>query len=192
MDSTSTRERLVLASAAVFLEEGIDRASMDSVRQRAGVSNGSLYHYFPTKAKLVDALYADTLRDFHQAVLACLARDPSCERGVKGMIRAYVRWVSQNPERARLLHELRRYAGTAMDAANTDAYKLLFGWIQERVAAGDMRDVPRSVWMALVFAPALALTPMWIVADRGSVAPQVRKALEHAAWMSVAATSDSK
>jgi AcrR family transcriptional regulator len=107
MDSTSTRERLVSASAAVFMEEGIDGASMDSVRQRAGVSNGSLYHYFPTKAKLVDALYADTLRDFHKAVLACLTRSPSSERGVKGMIRAYVRWVLQNPERARLLHELR-------------------------------------------------------------------------------------
>jgi AcrR family transcriptional regulator len=189
MDSTSTRERLVLACAAVFMEDGIDGASMDSVRQRAGVSNGSLYHYFPTKAQLVDALYAETLRDFHRVVLACLARDPTCERGVKGIIRAYVRWVSQNPARARLLHELRRYAGPAMDAANADAYKRLFGWIQKRVDEGDMRDVPRSVWMALVFAPALSLTPQWLAADKGSVAPQLRIALEHAAWMSVAAKS---
>ena len=64
-DPSSTRSRLLDAAATVFLAHGYAAASMDMVRQAAGVSNGSLYHHFPSKALLADALYAHTLRDFH-------------------------------------------------------------------------------------------------------------------------------
>ena len=39
---TSTRDRLLEAATKVFLAQGFTAASMDMVRQEAGVSNGSL------------------------------------------------------------------------------------------------------------------------------------------------------
>lgn len=41
MDLTPTRSRLLDAAAIVFLAHGFAAASMDMVRQEAGVSNGS-------------------------------------------------------------------------------------------------------------------------------------------------------
>jgi AcrR family transcriptional regulator len=191
MDPTSTKARLLDAAATVFLQHGFSAASMDQVRQEAGVSNGSLYHHYPTKAQLADALYAQTLREFHAVVLEPITARATAQSGVKGIIRAYIQWVIANPERARLLHELRRSGaverGGEIDDANADALGTLSAWIAQRVEAGDMREMPFHVWMALVFSPAMALTARWVLQPTPAVAPRVRTALEHAAWMAVAA-----
>ncbi|TWO71776.1 TetR/AcrR family transcriptional regulator [Caenimonas sedimenti] len=189
MDPTSTRERLLAAATQVFLRQGFAATSMDMVRQEAGVSNGSLYHHFPTKARLADALYAHTLRDFHAALLVPVAGRASAQTGVKGMIRVHIDWVLQNPDRARLLQELKRAgdlaAGTGEWAqANEAGFGALREWVEAKVAAGEMRPLPFPVWMAVVFAPALSLTSFWVT--QPAVPPKVRAALEHAAWMAVA------
>ncbi|MBW8722965.1 MAG: TetR/AcrR family transcriptional regulator [Polaromonas sp.] len=197
---SATRSRLLDAAAKVFLVQGFTAASMDLVRQEAGVSNGSLYHHFPTKAQLADALYAHILRDFHAALLPPIrGRAVQAEKGVKGLIRAYIQWVLQNPQSARLLHELRRSAEISngpnegsgpdkaeRDAVNADAFGALTAWMAQRVEAGEMRAMPFHVWMALVFSPALSLTQRWVSQPTPAVAPKVRAALEHAAWMAVA------
>lgn len=192
MDPTPTRERLLDAAAKVFLEHGFTAASMDLVRQEAGVSNGSLYHHYPTKAKLADALYAYTLRDFHSSLMGAISARVSAQNGVKGLIRSYVQWVVQHPERARLLHKLRRTGdltdtASERNQANAEAYGVLSNWMRQKVEAGEMRDMPFAVWMALVFAPALTLTQQWVRQPEPSVPPKVRAALEHGAWMAVAA-----
>jgi AcrR family transcriptional regulator len=197
--TASTRERLLEAAATVFLARGFTAASMDMVRQEAGVSNGSLYHHFPTKGQLADALYAHILRDFHAALLPPISGRASArsgEKGVKGLIRAYIQWVLQNPQSAQLLHALRRSGDMSngadgpneaeRDAVNAEAFGTLTAWIAQRVEAGEMRAMPFHVWMALVFSPALSLTQRWVSETTPAVAPKVRAALEHAAWMAVA------
>lgn len=191
MTSEPTRDKLLAAAGRIFLEHGYEAASMDVVRRQAGVSNGSLYHHFPSKAHLAGALYLHTLRDFHAALLQPLARDPAAEPGVRGLVRAYLRWIVAHPDRARLLHRLRRSGELdGMEGAwidpNRKAYATLRSWMEKQVAAGGMRHLPFSVWMALVFSPAYALTPQWVGAAQPSVAPAVRRALEEAAWRAVA------
>jgi AcrR family transcriptional regulator len=191
MDPTSTKARVLEAAARVFLEHGFDGSSMDLVRQEAGVSNGSLYHHFPTKAQLADALYAHLLRSFHTALMECLAPRASAQSGVKAMVRLYVDWVVQNPGCARLLQKLRRSVAIEADAAetgqaNAEGFAALREWIARKVEAGEMRPLPFPVWVAVVFAPAMSLTRHWVEQPQPTVPPKVRTALEHAAWMAVA------
>jgi AcrR family transcriptional regulator len=190
MDPLPTKTRVLEAAARVFLEHGFAGTSMDLVRQEAGVSNGSLYHHYPTKVQLADALYAHTLREFHATVMAPTAGRASAQTAVKGMVRAYIQWVVDHPDRARLLHELRRSGGLAdageWVAANAEGFDLLAQWLRRKVQAGETRDLPFPLWMALVFSPAIALTPHWVRQAPPAVSPRVRAALEHAAWMSVA------
>lgn len=189
MDPASTRTRLLDAAARVFLTHGFAAASMELVRQEAGVSNGSLYHHFPTKAQLADALYAYTLRDFHAAQFEPIRGRASAQGGVKGLIRSYVDWVVAHPNRARLLHELKRSGGLAggeWEQANAEGFGVLREWVERQAAAGEMRALPFPVWMAVVFSPAISLTPYWVAQESPAVPPRVRAALEHAAWMAVA------
>lgn len=50
--ATGTRERLLLAAAAVIQEGGWGSASVGAIAQRAGVAAGTLYRHFASKADL--------------------------------------------------------------------------------------------------------------------------------------------
>lgn len=190
MAEPSARSRLLAAATALFAEQGAAAVSMDQVRQRAGVSNGSLYHHFPTRQQLVNALYGEILGDYHHALLARLHRARSAEAGVKALVGTHIQWVLDAPVRARLLHELRRSGAVLEDdapwaAPNAEAFAALGRWVAEQVAEGAMRELPMRVWSALVFAPVLSLTPHWLAQDPPAVPAAVRQALADGAWRAV-------
>jgi AcrR family transcriptional regulator len=190
MSINPTKLKLLDAAGRIFLEHGFDAASMDAIRIEAGVSNGSLYHHYPTKAQLATALYEYTLRDFHAALLKAVSDKLSAEAGVKGLVRAYIRWVVAHPERARLLHQLRRggmaESESGWSSANMEAFGKLSAWIAQKVEQKEMRPLSLPVWMALVFAPAKSLTPQWVSQAQPSVSPGIRAELEHGAWQALA------
>ncbi|MEW6704483.1 MAG: TetR/AcrR family transcriptional regulator [Pseudomonadota bacterium] len=186
------REQILQAAAALFLAQGFDATSMDQVRQRAGVSNGSLYHHYPTKNHLARALYESALADFHASLLKAIGADADAEAGVRGLIAAHIAWVVKHPARARVLHELRRttaIAGAEPDwgALNAQAHAALRAWAERKAAQGEMKPMPFGVWVALVFAPVLQLTPRWAQQEKPSVPPRLRALLADAAWASVKA-----
>lgn len=191
MSDHVTHVKLLDAAAEVFLRDGFDAASMEQVRLAAGVSNGSLYHHFPNKARLASALYAHTLRDFHAALLKSVSANSSAQDGVQAMVRAYIRWVQAHPGRARLLHELRR-SGDAFaiedgwTEANATAFARLSQWIAVQAKAGHMQVLTLPVWMALVFGPVMTLTPLWVKSPRPLVSTSLRFTLARAAWRAVA------
>ncbi len=205
----STRTRLLDAAARLFLQQGYADTAMEQVRLAAGASNGSLYHHFPTKALLAQALYAHTLRDFHAALLPAIAQGAGAQAGVTALVRAHIAWVVRHPDRAALLHQLKRHgdvtdASAAVSAANAEAFAALKAWTTAKAQAGEMRALPFYVWMAVVFAPVLSLSERWLYeaapgdaptgaphatgqpTGKPNVTPAVRAALAHAAWSAVA------
>jgi len=54
--SQATVDAILEATARVLVDSGYDRASTNRIADRAGVSIGSLYQYFPSKESLVGAL----------------------------------------------------------------------------------------------------------------------------------------
>lgn len=48
-------KRVIESASQHFLEQGFDRASMESVAQNSGVSKMTLYNYFPSKSLLLEA-----------------------------------------------------------------------------------------------------------------------------------------
>lgn len=54
--SKVTVEAILIATARILIEEGYDKASTNRIAERAGISIGSLYQYFPNKESLIAAL----------------------------------------------------------------------------------------------------------------------------------------
>jgi AcrR family transcriptional regulator len=73
-DAQRNRERLVEAARTVFAERGLDVA-LDEVARRAGVSIGTLYNRFPTRADLVAAVFADRRETLIEIAEHALAMD---------------------------------------------------------------------------------------------------------------------
>ena len=53
----ATRARLIQVAGELFGERGYDDVSIEEVLDRAGVSKGALYHHFPSKDALFEAVY---------------------------------------------------------------------------------------------------------------------------------------
>lgn len=70
------KQRVILDhAAAVFAEQGMDKASMAAVASQAQVSKALLYHYYPSKDALIFAIIHTHLEELEAAVEA--ADDPS-------------------------------------------------------------------------------------------------------------------
>src|SRR5215472_8376442 len=51
--TATTRERLIEAAADVIAEEGYDRAGVQEIARRAGLTNGAIYANFRDKSELL-------------------------------------------------------------------------------------------------------------------------------------------
>lgn len=102
--SKSTVEAIVEATAQVLITDGFDKASTNRIAERAGVSIGSLYQYFPNKEALVLAVS----RRHTGEMLAVLEPDGSTLTGplpevVRSVIGAIIRAHAHDPELHRTL-----------------------------------------------------------------------------------------
>src|ERR1700757_3689981 len=92
--SLDTRTRILDAALACFLEVGYEQTTIARIRGRSGVSNGTLFHRFPTKEAIADALYVESIASFQQGLWRLLAQRPrSLRAAVRGTIAHQIEWI---------------------------------------------------------------------------------------------------
>ncbi len=55
--SEGAREAVVAAARELFAERGYDATTTEAILERSGVSKGAMYHHFPSKLELFEAVY---------------------------------------------------------------------------------------------------------------------------------------
>jgi AcrR family transcriptional regulator len=83
----NSRDRILAAAADVARETGPGSLSLEAVASRAGVSKGGLLYNFPTKAKLMQGLVEDYLREFERALESARTNDTNGESPLAAYIR---------------------------------------------------------------------------------------------------------
>lgn len=84
------RRKLLDCTARLAAEQGIVAVTVQAVAAAAGVTKGGLFHHFPSKEKLIEAVFRDQLDRFDAAIESALVGD-SDTRGC--FSRAYVNVV---------------------------------------------------------------------------------------------------
>jgi AcrR family transcriptional regulator len=85
-----TRAAIFAAAIELFGEHGYEATTMRAIAERAGVSLGSSYHYFPSKSHLVLEFYR-VCHERHQAACApILAWERDLTARLRGVMRAVV------------------------------------------------------------------------------------------------------
>ena len=105
--SRATVDAILDATAQVLVREGYDKTSTNRVAERAGVSVGSVYQYFPNKEALVGELVDRYSRDITDMLIAELAANADAPPTVVApkLVRAMIAIKRQDPELARVLRE---------------------------------------------------------------------------------------
>jgi AcrR family transcriptional regulator len=96
--SQKTVEAILAATAHILSREGYAALSTNRVAERAGVSIGSLYQYFPSKDALVTALVQDEALHI-ASILAEHAGDAEApfEQRVRGLVRGLIASHRRDP-----------------------------------------------------------------------------------------------
>ncbi|HUA89233.1 MAG TPA: TetR/AcrR family transcriptional regulator [Steroidobacteraceae bacterium] len=147
---------IMTAARAVFSEKGFAEASTAEIAARAGVVEGTLYRYFPTKRELltrvVEAFYEHIFADYEEQL-----------KGVRGtwnrlrfLIWKHLSVLHADPALCRLImHELRpspQYRGTAIFKLNGRYTERTMAVIREGVASGEFGPrVPLKIVRDMIF-----------------------------------------
>ena len=71
-DFEEKQHGLLVSAAAVFAEQGMEKASMAQIASHSGVSKALLYHYYPSKDVLIFAIIHTHLVDLEASVAAAV------------------------------------------------------------------------------------------------------------------------
>jgi AcrR family transcriptional regulator len=105
--SRVTVEAILEATARILAEEGYEKASTNRIAERAGVSIGSLYQYFPNKESLMAALmeqHANEIAALVESKLNYLFDSPP-EIVIVQLVKAVIAAHGINPRLHQVLNE---------------------------------------------------------------------------------------
>jgi AcrR family transcriptional regulator len=154
------------AATHVIAAQGLGAATATIARE-AGVSNGSLFTYFDTKADLMNQLYLELKADMGAAALSGLPADSDVRAKMHHMWSRWLRWAAAYPEKRRTLAQLdvsdEITSSTHRAASQTLAG--IAGLLERSRENGPMRDAPLAFVVAVANAVAEA-TIDFIIRDR--------------------------
>lgn len=96
---------LLEAATAVVAEQGLG-APTSLIAKRAGVAEGTLFRYFPTKDELLNALYLDIKRSLAESMRELIGRAATPEELVRSLWNGYIDWGIANPVAVKALNQL--------------------------------------------------------------------------------------
>jgi AcrR family transcriptional regulator len=166
--SADTSERILGAALSCFVETGYEQTTIARVRERSGVSNGALFHHFPTKEAIADALYVESMASYQEGLWELLRSRPrSARAAVRGTIAHQLQWTEANPDRARFLY-MRGHldwdspAGESLQQLNRDLGDAYRDWMAPLIEAGKVRRMSMLVLSAIVTGPVHAIARRWL------------------------------
>ena len=143
-------EAILAAALSVFHEEGV-QVSTARIASAAGVSNGSLFNYFPTKQALIDALYVWIKTDLAAAAGELDDAEPIVRR-MRQVWDRWLGWARENRD-AHLVVNLLHQAGLASPEAQEAGDVAIAGPVQvlnEAEELGILVDLPLPHLAALI------------------------------------------
>ena len=84
-------------------EGGMQRVTAERLAKAVGVSEGALYRYFPSKAKMFEALIEKIEQTLNSYVVASKRRENSTEAIIKSIIYSVIEFARKNPGVTRIL-----------------------------------------------------------------------------------------
>jgi AcrR family transcriptional regulator len=141
------------AAIRVIAAQGLGAATA-AIAEEAGVSNGSLFTYFETKAELLNQLYLDLKAEMAAAALDGMPVGSDIRKQVLHMWSHWLRWAVAYPEKRRTLAHLGVSGDITPENRQTarHAFSGIAKLLERSRENGPMRDAPLEFVVALMSA----------------------------------------
>lgn len=189
-----TRDRILDAATRRIGEVDYPAFTVASVRDELGLSSGSMFHAFPSKAALGAAVYVAGMVDYQQTALAVIAGRTEPVDALPALVERHLGWVEDNPGLTRFLFstlpgDVAAHAAAPLADHNRRFFAALDDFYERLADDGLMGRIDRSLAHAVAIGPAQEYCRQWV---RGSVPTEPRAVapvLGSAALAALAATT---
>ncbi len=149
-----TKERLLAAAQAVYLEGGFATFSLREVARRVGVSAAAVYRHYPSKDALLEAVCAQGFQVFASYLVRALGKATPLER-LRASSRMYLAFATEHPQAYRVIFlgasEGFMPSSPTLGHVDSSTFQFLVDRVSECVRAkvlakGDPLDLATMIW----------------------------------------------
>ena len=145
----SREQKIIDAALALFLSDGIDRVTVSSIAEKAGIGKGTVYKHFLTKNEILVRIMLDYEESITKTLADGIAKAEAGESGAAA--KAYFESRLQRPELDRLVQQLEVRLNDSEDVAvqmeqlhlmRRSNEESLNNMITRQIDRGVLEDVP--------------------------------------------------
>ena len=146
--AAARREQILATALGLFATQGFDATSTKQIAKEAGIAEGLIFHYFPTKASLLAAILEDRLegrRAFRRdlrPLLEAAAGKPASEV-LRSLASGWLATLRRDEQIVVVLFtaaQVNPEVRVAWQGLIREGTELLTGYLAARVEAGELRD----------------------------------------------------
>ena len=149
------RQEILDHALRLFVEHGVDEVSTRKIAQAVGVSQPTLYAYFPTKDAILEEVCERAFEELTQRMRAILAEAAPADR-LTALGRAYIQFGLERPDAYRIAFMLEEHGRREHDhdpgapKAGMACFEVAREAVAERLGADhpDIETASQIVWAA--------------------------------------------
>lgn len=146
------REQILRAALKLFVEFGFHGTPTSRIAQEAGVSNGTLFHYFKTKDELVVGLYVYIKTDMAGCIDATHEDGETIKTTFRKMYIASMYWALEHPVEFRFTQQFHSspYLSMVSDAEILKQTQSIMVMMNEAIEARVLKPLPVDFLFTLI------------------------------------------
>lgn len=151
--SAQRRTAILKAALDCFVERGFHGTAVPQVAKRAGMAAGTMYHYFPSKEAMVNALYRHWKGEIASRVLTAFPGGAPAREQFRVMWNEMVDFALENPKAFAFLelHHHRSYLDAESLLMENNLKDFGAMMVMQAQAQGVVKAGPTALLMELVF-----------------------------------------
>lgn len=162
------RQRIMDAGLRLFVQQGYFNTNIPRLAAAAGVSVGTIYHYFRSKEDLAAALFVHNIGVYREHMLGALGGAASVEARVKIAVRETLVFIERSPDVARFLFfarhdEFINRDNTHLRPVDRDELnKYMHKFLREGMHDGLLRKIPMQAAIATLLGIPFRYGQLWL------------------------------
>lgn len=92
----NARDRILDEAASLFAREGYDGTSLSDLAEMVGVTKAAIYHYFPNKKEIYEAIIVRTLDGLHHFVSMKVAKESDAREALECFMTAHADFFEEH------------------------------------------------------------------------------------------------
>lgn len=146
------QEQILKAALKLFVEYGFHGTPTSKIAQEAGVSNGTLFHYYKTKDELVVALYIYIKTRLSFCIGSNKVEGETIKATFKRVFLSSMYWAIENPTEFQFTQQFHSspYLSMVSDEEIVKQTKYLMDFMQEAIDARVLKPLPIDLLFTLL------------------------------------------